>query len=262
MFGISVDYLNYIQEKLSTNFKLQEPRTQREIISALKSGEISFISSVSENSERSQYLLFTRPYISLPIIYIAKSGTKNKTGTEIVDKELRVSVSEDYDIHYYLSNRYPKMHLVKVENPYQVLQNVLSGVTEVGVINIATLSHLVREHHLANLKKIGETGFEIKLSFALPKSMPELRNIFDNIIETMPKKTKDAILSHWITDNTTIENLAGSATDLHNTNYNNENIYLVVITGLLMLCIGFILHYVFVRSTPKKDAHGETEYIP
>ncbi len=263
LFGISSDYVNYIQEKLSTEFKSKEPRTRKEILEALQSGEVSFASSLTETPERLQYLLFTRPYVSMPVIFVAKSGLKNRTSSEIIDKGLKVSVSGEYSIHAYLSERYPKMNLVPVDNNYKVLQNILTGVTEVGVINVASLAYLTDEHNLENLKKIGDTGFSIRLAFAIPKSIPELRDIFDKIIETMPPQTRDAILSRWITDTVTIDNLAGSSGELTEArSNNNETAYLVFITAFLMLCLGFILHYFFVRSTPRKDVAGNTEYIP
>jgi len=263
LFGISYDYLNYIQEQLSVNFPKREPRTRKEIIDALKAGEISFTASLSQTPERTEYLLFTRPYISIPTVYVGKSGSKVKTGLEIVEKQLRVSVGDEYGVHEYLSSRYPDMQLVPADNNYLVLQNVLSGVTEIGVMNIASLSYLVREHNMTNLKKIANTGFEANSSFAVANTAPELRNIIDNVIESMPRKTRDAIVSRWITDIATIENLAGTAVvDIPETTSDKKDIYLMGMGALLLLCLGFFLHYVFVRSTPRVDETGNTEYIP
>lgn len=263
LFGISRDYLNYIQEKLSIVFKEREPRTREEILAALQAGELSFVSTLTATPERSEYLLFTRPYLSMPTVYVGKSGTKIRTGLEIIQNKYRVSVGDNYGVHSYLKERYPDMILVPVENNYFVLQNVLNGVTEIGAINIATLAHLVREYNFENLKKIADTGFELKLSFAVPKTMPELRNILDNVIETMPKKTKESIISKWITDTATIENLAGApVVDLRPTSNQKENYYIAGMAALLLLCLGFILHYIFVRFTPRKGALGKEEYVP
>jgi ABC-type amino acid transport substrate-binding protein len=263
LFGISRDYLNYIQEKLLLIFPMHEPRTRDEILNALKMGESSFVSSLSSTPDRNEYLLFTRPYMSMPTVYVGKSGTKAKTGLEIVQGGYKVSVGNNYGVHSYLKERYPDMILVPVENNYFVLQNVLNGVTEFGAINVATLAHLTREHNLRDLKKIGDTGFELSLSFAVPKSMPELRNIIDNIIETMPKKTREAIAARWITDAATIENLAGApVADIGISPDDRESYYVAGLVALLLLCLGFIIHYIFVRSTPRKDSLGRDEYVP
>ena len=262
LFGISNDYLQYIQEQLSVDFKEREPRTRSELTAAMESGESSFLASLTETSDRAEYLLFTRPYLTVPTVYVGKSGMRVDTATEIVEKGLSVSVADEYGIHQYLENRYSAMHLVPVANNYLVLQNVLSGKTEVGVINVASLSHLAREHNMTNLKKLADTGFAVRLAFAVPKSMPVLRDILDNVIESMPEKTKQAIMERWVPDSASIQNLAGIGAEPLGGVSPNQNSYVIGMGALLLLCLGFILHYIFVRFTPRKDATGNTEYIP
>lgn len=262
LFGISKDYLNYIQVELETSFREKEARPLKEILEAVKSGEPSIISSVSETGDRKEYLLFTRPYFESPALFVGKSGTGTKSVAEIITKKLKVGVGDGFGAHEYLKERYPEMIFVPRENDFLVLEDLRDGKTDIVVIDAASLSYLAAEHEMRNLKKIGETGFVYSLAFAVPKSMPELRNSIDAVLGSMPRKVIEEIQGRWISDPTTLNVLAGNSTALVTPPQSSSDTATLFLSAAVMLLLGFVLHYLYVRITPRKDSEGHAEYVP
>lgn len=262
LFGISKDYLNYIQVELETSFREKEARSLQEILVAVRSGESSIVSSVSATGDRSEYLIFTRPYFESPALFVGKSGTGNKSIAEIVTKKLRVGVGDGFGAHDYLQERYPEMIFVPRQNDFLVLEDLRNGKTDIAVIDAASMSYLTAEHEIRNLKKIGETGFVYSLAFAVPKSMPELRNSIDAVLGSMPKKVIEDIHSRWISDPATLSVLAGNSTALVTPPQSSSDTVTLILSAAVMLLLGFVLHYLYVRITPRKDSEGHAEYVP
>ncbi len=150
IFGISKDYINLIQENLEVSFKEREARPLNEILDALKNNEVSIVSSVTETAERSEYLLFTRPYFTTPAVYVGKSGTRSVSANEILEDKLKVSVGDGYGVHEFLKKRYPEMIFVTEPNDYLVLQDLIEGTSDVAVLDAASLSYLISENKLKN----------------------------------------------------------------------------------------------------------------
>jgi ABC-type amino acid transport substrate-binding protein len=262
LFGISKDYLNYIQVELETSFREKEARSLQEILEAVRSGESSIVSSVSATGDRSEYLIFTRPYFESPALFVGKSGTGNKSIAEIVTKKLRVGVGDGFGAHEYLQERYPQLIFVPRQNDFLVLEDLRNGKTDIAVIDAASMSYLTAEHEIRNLKKIGETGFVYSLAFAVPKSMPELRNSIDAVLGSMPKKVIEDIHSRWISDPATLSVLAGNSTALVTPPQSSSDAVTLILSATVMLLLGFVLHYLYVRITPRKDSEGHAEYVP
>jgi ABC-type amino acid transport substrate-binding protein len=251
IFGLSKDYFDVIQQLIGVRFTVLEPRNLDDILQSAKSGkEISIISSRASTPDRMEYLLFTRPYFSSPSIFISNDN-KELTGSEIEQKGYKVVVGNGFGIHEYLKERYPKMNLIPVENDYKVVQAVLDNKVDIGAINAVSLIYLIRENNFTNVRKVGETGFVSHFSFAVPKDMPELRNILDDAIEAIPHDFQKSVLEKWDIDSAEIQLLLNNESDLlrRSTIDKRYLTFLVVGVGLIIIILEYVFHkYVFNKK--------------
>lgn len=252
--GISQDYFDYIQQLIDVRFPIREPRKLSEILGSVKTGgEKSIVSSRTMTPERSEYLLFTRPYFSSPSIFISKNK-KTITGTEIEEKGYTVAVGNLFGTHEYLKNRYPKMKLEIFDNHYQAILAMMNDQVDIVAIDSASLMYLIKENNFSGIRKVGDTGFVAQFAFAVPKNLPLLRDILDNAIEVIPLSFKESVLEKWGVNSSDVQLLTNRQvflTDVNNVGAKNITI-LVVGMSLLIIFIEFILHRYFFRRGEKE----------
>jgi ABC-type amino acid transport substrate-binding protein len=211
LFGISNDYFDLMQQLIGTRFSVRAPRNLSEILNTVRAtGESSIISSVTVTPQRLEFLIFTRPYFSSPAIFIANNN-KTITGSDIEEHNYSVAVGNGFGVYDYLKDRYKSMKLVSFENDYQVIQAVLDKHTDFGVLDAASLTYILRENDLSGINKVGNTGFVYNFAFAVPKDMPELRNILDEAIQAIPQSFNRSVLEKWNVDNEGLKRLIGEA---------------------------------------------------
>lgn len=250
IFGISHDYLDLLEQQLGTRFNEREPRSLHYILSATQSGEQNIISSLAYTPERSKYLIFTRPYIEAPAIFFTKSGKQNVDAGEIIDRKQKVAVGKGYGAEEYLRNRYADMVLVPFDNDYLVVNAVSSGVVDVGVSDVFSLSYLVKEEGFQNIKMMGETGFTYDLAFAVPASMTQLRNMLDDAIEALPERIVYELNKKWLPEEAAALYVGSNSSAPDTTSLTFLYTLISVLVALLIVIAGFFVRHFLVRHTP------------
>lgn len=253
LFGVSKDYFDLIQQLIDVRFQVREPRKLTEILESIKAGEQSIVSSRTMTPERSEYLLFTRPYFSSPSIFVSQNK-KTMTGAEIEQQGYTVSVANQFGAHEYLKNRYPEMKLVTFDNNYQVIQAVVDGRADIAAIDVTSLMYLVKENNFSGFRKIGDTGFIANFAFAVPKNLLLLRNILDNAVEVIPQSSKEAILEKWGVNSIDAQFLADEKAALAYENNAEEmyfTIFLVIALFLILFNEFILFRYISKREREK-----------
>lgn len=246
LFGLSKDYFDVIQQLIDTRFPVHEPRKLDEILNSVKNNkEKSIVSSRAPTPDRLEYLIFTRPYFSSPSIFISTNG-KKLTGSQIEQRGYKVVVGNSFGVHEYLRDRYPKMNLMPVDNDYQVISAVTDERAEIGAINVMSLIYLIKENGFTGIKKVGDTGFVSNFSFAVPKDMPELRNILDDAIEAIPHDFQKSVLEKWDINSVEIQALLNNDSELIDGADKKYVTILVVIVGFFIIVAEYFIHkYLF-----------------
>jgi len=257
LFGVSNDYFNYMQQLIDARFNVREARSLNDILISVKSsGEKTIISSVSMTPGRSEYLIFTRPYFSAPAIFIS-DNSKSINGSEIESRSYSVAVGNNYGVHEYLKDRYPKMKLITFDNDYLVVQAILDKKVDYGAIDIASLMYLLKEHNIDNISKVGDTGFIYNFSFAVPKDMPELKNILDEAISKIPQSFQDSILEKWGVDYRGIQRIINQNSEVDNPNLGFNPVIIIsgfVFAILVIIIVEYELHkYFFYKMRERND---------
>ncbi|MBU0973697.1 MAG: transporter substrate-binding domain-containing protein [Proteobacteria bacterium] len=71
--GLTADYITIIEEKIGAKFDRIHRRTWNEAIEGAKQGQIDVLGNLQNTPERSGYLVFTRPYLTIPNVIIART---------------------------------------------------------------------------------------------------------------------------------------------------------------------------------------------
>ncbi len=195
--GITADYLSLISERTGLKFEIARGLTWPEAYDMALSGEVDALPAISRTEERGKYFLFSQPYF-----YFKRVIVTQNTDTGISDMDdlagVAVAVQRNSSHHSYLLS-YPNINLSLYDSVEAALASVASGAERVFLGNLATTDYLVRTNAITNLKFIVfEAEKEQALYFAVRQDWPELVNILNKTLNSIPEEEKISINNKWI----------------------------------------------------------------
>ena len=121
--GLAADYLKEMERNLNITFTVVKTKEWNEIINMTKNREIDFLSTIVKPEERAEYLNFTSPYLTFPMVIV----TNKTTGfvNELADlNQKTVAVIDGNLPEQLLRQHYPNIYLVKTKDLRQSLELV------------------------------------------------------------------------------------------------------------------------------------------
>lgn len=195
--GMATDYMQLIEEKLGIRFELEKNKPWPEVVAAVKERKLDVFSCVAKNPQRLEYVNFTRPYLSFPMVIITSNDVSYIDGIKDL-QDMRVSVVNGYATHDYLTANHPEIKLHIVKSSEEGLESVSQGKVNAFVDNIATATSIIQARGLTNLKISGEMPVRYELSMAVRKDWPELVNILQLALDSISKEQRKQIHNKWI----------------------------------------------------------------
>ncbi len=158
--GISNDYLTLVEHRLGITFQRERNLSWQEAYARLKRWEIDMTTSVTPTAERTNFWIFTRPYLEIPIVIIApKDITYIANMHELAGK--KIGAVDGYVIADWLAQDYPDIKLVRVKNVEEGLHLLQTGELFGFADNMLITGYYLTKLKLTNLKVVGTTPYKI-----------------------------------------------------------------------------------------------------
>ncbi len=196
--GIAADYLRLIEKKLQHTFQIVRLSSFEEILEKARTHEIDVVNTVIKTSERSEYLLFTPPYIRIPNVMVVRDDFKRNITIHELKGIDGVVYQGGYAIGSVLTQQHGIDHAQPITDPVEALKDLSMGRINVVVGNLAVISHYVRQVKLANLRIAGDCEFDDSISFASRKDWPLFNRILDKALREISSEEREAISDKWI----------------------------------------------------------------
>ncbi|MDD5229194.1 MAG: EAL domain-containing protein [Methylococcales bacterium] len=195
--GLSADYLHQVENQLGIKFEIVKSTSFAETIFMSENGELDMIADVNKTPNREQYLNFTEPYISNPII-IVDNNTNSFIGglTQLSGK--RLAIEKGYFTGELIAHDYPKIEIISTENEREALQLVSKGEADAYVGDAASVNYEIRKSGMLNLHFAGETEYRSNHRMGALKSHPELISLLAKALNAIPETEKTQIQNRWL----------------------------------------------------------------
>jgi PAS domain S-box-containing protein len=167
-----------------------------EVLDKARAGEIDVLPSIVKTPERSKFLLFTKPYLSSPMVILTQEDAPFINGVQDFDSG-RVAVIKDYVTQEFLERDYPDREFYIANDIDEALLAVSRGNVDAFVGNLASIGYTTQKLQLSNLKVAATTPYKYELAFAVRKDWPELVHILDKSLVSIPDSEKTKIHNHW-----------------------------------------------------------------
>ncbi|MBF0466958.1 MAG: transporter substrate-binding domain-containing protein [Nitrospirae bacterium] len=195
--GFAHDYIRLVEKKLGVQFIIVRAASFAQILSFAKQKQVAIVNAVTETPERSQYLLFTKPFIEVRnVILVRKSENKDVTLNELSGK--KVSVVKGYAITEYLLKNYPALKLDIVATDLNAILNVAYKISDAAILDIATASYFTEKEGISNVRVAGDTKYPIRLAIGSRKDWPELNDILNKGLDSISSKERESIYRKWL----------------------------------------------------------------
>jgi two-component system, sensor histidine kinase and response regulator len=195
--GIASDYVSLLGERLGMRMKPVRDLDWAEIIEGAKARRIDVLPCLAKTPERSQFLNFTKPYLSFPVVIATRQDFPFVSGVQDF-KPGKVAVIEARATQVWLNRDYPNMDFVLVGDSEEGLKALSEGKVDAFVDNIAAITYGTQKVGLINLRVATSTPYQDELAFGIRKDWPELASIIDKTLANLSETEKTTINNRWI----------------------------------------------------------------
>lgn len=196
--GMASDYVFFIAQMVGLKVEVAGKQPWPEILKKIEAREIDVLTSAAVTSGRQNYLLYTRPHLSFPLIIVSRKDAPFIGGIDSLHRKRIAVVRNNSTIEWLQRDKIDVVPLY-VGSPLEALKDVSLGNADVAIENLATATYLIEKNGLTNLKIAAPTGYEdYSLAIAVRKDWPLLVSIFNKGLAAISQEKHNEIRQKWI----------------------------------------------------------------
>ena len=195
--GLSADMIRLLESRIGSKFQILPAQNLDSILANVQQGNAEIITSIKETQERSKYLSFTQPYVSVPTAIIVKADfSGGHWPSTFVGK--RVAVGKGYGVQKFLEDNFPEVNLTLVPDDLDGMRKLSFGEVDAIIMDVASASFFIEREKITNLRIFEGFPYTYELSFAVSKDLPILHSILSKTLMSIPDQDRQAVLKKWI----------------------------------------------------------------
>ncbi len=196
--GMAFDYLRLIFAALGLEPLVESNLPWPQVLERTKTRELDVIACAAWTEEREEYLLFSTPFLSFPLVIVSRKDTPFIGGLGDLHGRT-VALVRDNVTQQWLERDGVSVIPHLVGTPLEALQAVSLGQADVCIENLAAATYLIEKHGLANLKVAAPTSYgNYELHMAVRDDWPELAAILDKALVSLTLEQHAAIRNKWL----------------------------------------------------------------
>jgi len=194
--GIAADYMTLLSTYLGVPIALVPTRDWTQSLEFAKHRQCDILSLVMPTPERLEYMAFSRPYLSLPLVLATHYREPFVADiTLITDKKL--AVVKGYAFGEILRKKYPELHFTDVDSELDGLNRVEQGEFYGFIGSLTTVGYALQNSY-PELKIAGKFDERWELGVGVRNDQPLLLAAFEKAIASVGKRQTQDILNRWI----------------------------------------------------------------
>lgn len=195
--GLAAEYLKHISKMLKVEFQPVIDQPWPKVLQGMKQGAFDLLSCAVATPERLEYLNFTRPYLSFPMVFLTQKYHPFIADAQQMEHQT-VAVTESYASHEYLEQHYPNIRLLLVDSVSEGIEVVLEGRAVAYVGNVAAISEQLKQlGGDLELKVSGQLEGRFELAMGVAKDNPVLLSIMQKSLDALSNTEKERIYNNW-----------------------------------------------------------------
>ncbi|MEA3288851.1 MAG: transporter substrate-binding domain-containing protein [Campylobacterota bacterium] len=199
--GISADFVKYFQDQIGIPFKLVLTDSWSQSIEFAKEKKCDILSFLAmDTPSRREYLNFTKPYFSTPLIVATKLNVTFINDLKELDNK-KLASPKGYAFVEIIKHRYPKIDIIEVDNVQEGLKKVKNGEVFGYIGTLASVGYMFQTKFTGELKIAGKFNENWELGVGINNEDPILLGIMDKTINNIDETIYQNIINKWIAIN-------------------------------------------------------------
>jgi len=198
--GLGIDYWDIVASKLGIDNSCQKVSDFSTLLNIIKSKKADLTISTSETKDRRKYALFSKAYVTFPIVIATKKDTDFIPDIESIEHKTFALV-KNHTATKLLLEKFPNLHYIETNTLTQALNLVSSSKAYATVEILPVLAYKINKENFNNLKIAGKTELIFPVKFMIRKDYKELLPMINRVIESIHPITKREIYNKWISVN-------------------------------------------------------------
>ncbi|MEO5377104.1 MAG: CHASE domain-containing protein [Magnetococcus sp. DMHC-6] len=194
--GIAPDTLHRIALILGVRIETVPSTSWGNSLNMIKKREADLVSVATPTPERENFLSFTKPFAIFPDLLLMRQDRRDHYKLSQLSGKTLAGI-KGWAINDTVLKEYPKIHFHWFPNVQEAITAVSLGEVDGILLNRATAGFWTHRLKLTNLRNAGETDFSYRLSIAVRKDWPMLRNILDKALAAINEEEHRRIQAHW-----------------------------------------------------------------
>ncbi|WP_404319485.1 diguanylate cyclase domain-containing protein [Malaciobacter canalis] len=194
--GITSDYMKILQKRLGIKIKAIKSNSWSQSLEYGKQRKCDIFSLVMPTKSREEYLNFTEPYLTIPLVLITKIEKLYIANLEKINK--KVGIVKGYAFTEQLKKDYPNLEIVEVENLKTGLNKVKNNKLFGFIDTVTAAGYQIQQHYFGELKITAKFDNAWDLSIGTRNDMPLLKPIFNKALTKISQEEHQIILNKWI----------------------------------------------------------------
>ncbi len=197
--GLGADIISRVEDLLGITFVKKPSDDWNEHLAALKSGECAVAPTIVKTAERENYVFFTLPYATVPVVIITTQGVSGSLTLNDFHGR-RIGVVSGYATEKYLRDQalFGHFEVVSVANVPQGLQSVSFGQIDAFAENLAVAAYYIDTQGIPNLRVAGVTDYAFAWSIGVSREYPLLYSAIQKALDAISQRELEGVRKQWI----------------------------------------------------------------
>lgn len=196
LHGISIEYLEKIAGKIGVRLEFIHDSLEKLVIQ-LRNKELDVLTNVGITPERRGVLLFTEPYLEIPIGVFATEKFNFIWSLEVLaDKP--VAVLENSVIREFLNVNHSEIETVPVTAIEEALRLLEEEKVFAFMGNMLTTNYVINKEGHFSIHMVGDTPYASYQAFAVENASTVLHGILQKALDAIPPSERNTISNKWI----------------------------------------------------------------
>jgi polar amino acid transport system substrate-binding protein len=196
--GIAADVMRRFEKELNMPIELVPTESWDETLRYGQTRKCDIFSLASNTPTRAEYMDFTSPYVTLPIVM---ATTLEKPFTDEITslKGKKLGAVKGYSITEQLKTTYPELTLIEVMTIKEGLSMVERGELYGYIDNLMVVSNYIQKEYTGQLKvSMRLEDNKVELAVGTRNDEPHLNAIFEKLVQNLDEMSMQEIYNRWV----------------------------------------------------------------
>jgi len=193
--GIVSEYLRLLEQILGIDFQVIPTATWAQSLTKAQAGEVDIISE-TVNSNLAKQWVFTRSYLSSPVVIVMRDDEDYVDNIEQI-KHRKLSLIENYGYNPALKAAYPDIAFSEVQTIQHGLAAVSTGKVDALLCTLAQASYHIANQGYNNVRIVGKTEFATEMGFGVRRELEPLVPLLNRALDAISQTEHQRINNIW-----------------------------------------------------------------